>query len=95
MAQAYKSEYSPEDVLEKLFQRGLLNTDGTSPYIQKIIDNNLEIQSNQFFWQEHFTIDGAEVTGNVVITEPTEVRAEAEAGYFLPAGTNKAWYYQV
>lgn len=64
MAQAYKNEYSPEDVLEKLFQRGLLNTEGTSPYIQKIIDNNLEIQSNQFFWQEHFTIDGAEVPVN-------------------------------
>ena len=61
MAQAYKSEYSPEDVLEKLFQRGLLNTHGTSPYIQKNIEDNIEKQANQFFWQEHFTIDGAEV----------------------------------
>jgi len=61
MAQAYKNEYSPEEVLEKLFQKGLLNTDGTSPYIQKIIEDNIEKQANQFFWQEHFTIDGAEV----------------------------------
>ena len=35
--------------------------------------------------------DGAEV----VITEPTEVRAEADAGYYLPTGTTRSWYFQV
>lgn len=42
-----------------------------------------------------YTIDGAEVDGDVVITEPTEVRAEAEATYYLASGTTRAWYYQV
>lgn len=42
-----------------------------------------------------YTINGQTVTGNVVITEPTEVRAEAADGYYLPTGTTRSWYYQV
>lgn len=42
-----------------------------------------------------YTIDGSTVTGDVVITEPTEVRAEAAAGYYLPTGSTKSWYFQV
>lgn len=42
-----------------------------------------------------YTIDGATVTGDVVITEPTEVRAEAAANYYLPTGTTRSWYFQV
>lgn len=42
-----------------------------------------------------YTIDGAEVTGNVVITESTEVRAHADEGYYLAAGTTRSWYFQV
>ena len=44
-----------------------------------------------------YTIDGVEqVDGSsVVITEPTEVRAEAEAGYYLATGTTRSWYFQV
>ena len=44
-----------------------------------------------------YTIDGVDQAdgANVVITEATEVRAEAEDGYYIPTGTNKSWYYQV
>lgn len=42
-----------------------------------------------------YTIDGDEVTGNVVITEPTEVRAEGDDGYYLPTGSTRSWYFQV
>jgi hypothetical protein len=43
-----------------------------------------------------YTIDGVEQAdgSNVVITEPTEVRAEADDTYYLGAGTNRSWYYQ-
>jgi len=42
-----------------------------------------------------YTIDGETVTGDVVLSEPTEVRAEAEDGYYLPAGSTRSWYFQV
>jgi hypothetical protein len=42
-----------------------------------------------------YTIDGDVVTGDVVITEATEVRAEADTGYYLAAGSTRAWYFQV
>jgi hypothetical protein len=43
-----------------------------------------------------YTIDGEEqAAGPVVITEPTEVRAEGAPGYYLPTGTTRSWFYQV
>lgn len=41
-----------------------------------------------------YLIDGNEVTGDVVITEPTEVVAEADSGYYLASGSNRSWTYQ-
>ena len=41
-----------------------------------------------------YTIDGETVTGDIQITEPTEVRAEAADGYYIPTGTNKSFNYQ-
>lgn len=41
-----------------------------------------------------YTIDDAEVSGDVVITEPTDVRAEAADGYYLATGTTRSWTYQ-
>lgn len=43
-----------------------------------------------------YTIDGVEQAdgSNVVISEATEVRAEADDTYYLAAGTNRSWYYQ-
>jgi hypothetical protein len=35
----------------------------------------------------------AEMTGDVVITESTEVRARAEEGYYIPAGTTTSWTF--
>lgn len=42
-----------------------------------------------------YEIDGAVVTGDVVITEPTTVEAFAQDGYYLAAGTTRSWYFQV
>lgn len=44
-----------------------------------------------------YTIDGEEqVDGDdIVLTEPTEVRAEAESGYYIPTGTTRSWHYQI
>lgn len=44
-----------------------------------------------------YEIDGvAQADGaQVVITEPTTVDAFADAGYYIPAGTTRSWYFQV
>lgn len=43
---------------------------------------------------EYF-IDNAVVTGDVVITEPTDVFANATDGNYLATGTTRSWSYQV
>jgi hypothetical protein len=40
-----------------------------------------------------YLIDDEVVTGNVVITEPTEVVAEPDDGYYFPTGSTRAWNY--
>lgn len=40
-----------------------------------------------------YTINDEPVTGNVVIEEDTQVVAKADTGYYIPAGTTKAWNY--
>lgn len=44
-----------------------------------------------------YSIDGVDVAddADIVITEATEVRAEAEATFYIPTGTTKSWYFQV
>lgn len=44
-----------------------------------------------------YTIDGVEQVDGaaVVLTEPTEVRAEADDTYYIPTGSTKSWYFQV
>jgi hypothetical protein len=42
-----------------------------------------------------YLIDNEVVTGDVVITEPTDVYAHATAGNYIPTGTNRSWSYQV
>jgi hypothetical protein len=59
MSNAYKYNQNADELVNQLYQRGLINQDGTSALVQTLIDDYLEIESNQFFWQEHFTIDGA------------------------------------
>lgn len=58
MSNAYKYQFNPDEMLDKLYQTGLVNETG-APFLQMLIDEKLIIDSNQFFWQEHFTIDGA------------------------------------
>lgn len=59
MANAYKYQWTPEQAIEKLYQRGFM--DGTNVgFLQTLIDNTLEIESNSFFWQEHFIVEGNE-----------------------------------
>lgn len=57
MANAYK--YAPEVLVEKLFQKGLM--DGTNTgFLQKLIDEAIVLNANRFFWQENFTLEGNE-----------------------------------
>lgn len=57
---ANKYEFNAEEALNKLYQKGLV--DSRNPgFLQTLIDDKLEIASNAFFWQEHFTVDGVEV----------------------------------
>ena len=59
MANALKFQFTPEEALEKLYRKGFL--DGTNQgFLQTLIDNTIEIQENQFFWQEHFRVEGNE-----------------------------------
>lgn len=59
MANAYKYQWTPDEAVEKLYQRGFM--DGTNVgFLQTLIDNSIEIDSNSFFWQEHFTVEGNE-----------------------------------
>ena len=59
MANALKYHFTPEQAIDKLFQRGLM--EGTNVgFLQNLIDSTIEIKENAFFWQEHFRVDGKE-----------------------------------
>lgn len=59
MANALKFQWTPEDAIEKLYQKGFM--DGTNVgFLQTLIDNTIEIKENTFFWQEHFRVEGNE-----------------------------------
>lgn len=59
MANAYKYQWTPDETIEKLYQKGFM--DGTNVgFLQTLIDNTIEIEANSFFWQEHFTVEGNE-----------------------------------
>lgn len=59
MANALKYQWTPEEAVEKLYQKGFL--DGKNQgFLQTLIDNTIEIQENSFFWQEHFRVEGNE-----------------------------------
>ena len=59
MANALKFQWTPEEAIEKLYQRGFMDGANTG-FLQTLIDNTIEIESNSFFWQEHFTVEGNE-----------------------------------
>lgn len=59
MANALKFQFTPEEAIEKLYKHGLM--DGTNRgFLQTLIDSTIEIEENQFFWQEHFQVEGNE-----------------------------------
>ena len=59
MANALKFQWTPEEAIEKLYQKGFM--DGTNVgFLQALIDNTIEIKENTFFWQEHFRVEGNE-----------------------------------
>lgn len=64
MANAYKKQFNPDEALNLLYQRGLINSDGTSAFVQTLVNDQLEMDANEFFWQEHFTVDGAKYSIN-------------------------------
>lgn len=59
MANAYKYQWTPDEAIEKLYQRGF-SEGSNAGFLQTLIDNTIEIESNSFFWQEHFTVEGNE-----------------------------------
>lgn len=59
MANALKFHFTPDEAIEKLYQRGFM--DGANAgFLQTLIDSTIEIEENAFFWQEHFRVDGNE-----------------------------------
>lgn len=59
MANALKYQWSPDEAIEKLYQKGFM--DGRNAgFLQTLIDNTIEIEENSFFWQEHFRVEGNE-----------------------------------
>ena len=59
MANALKFHFTPDEAIEKLYQRGFM--DGANAgFLQTLIDNSIEIDENAFFWQEHFRVEGNE-----------------------------------
>ena len=59
MANAVKYQWTHDEAIEKLYQKGFM--DGANAgFIQTLIENTLEVESNDFFWQEHLAIEGNE-----------------------------------
>lgn len=59
MANALKYAWTPEEAIDKLYQKGFIG--GTNEgFLQTLINNAIEIQENSFFWQEHFRVEGNE-----------------------------------
>lgn len=59
MANALKFHFTPDEAIEKLYQRGFM--DGVNAgFLQTLIDSTIEIEENAFFWQEHFRVEGNE-----------------------------------
>lgn len=59
MANALKFHFTPDEAIEKLYQRGFM--DGAQQgFLQTLLDNTIEIEENAFFWQEHFRVEGNE-----------------------------------
>ena len=59
MANALKFQFTPDEAIEKLYQRGFMDG-ANADFLQTLIDSTIEIEENAFFWQEHFRVEGNE-----------------------------------
>lgn len=59
MANAYKYQDNPQALIDKLYERGLVNGNGTG-FVQRLIDDSIVLNANSYFWQENFTVEGNE-----------------------------------
>lgn len=56
---AYKIQYQTEDLINQLYQKGIMGDNNTG-FLQTLIDNALIFNENIPFWQECFSVDGNE-----------------------------------
>ena len=61
MPNALKYQYTPEEAINKLYQKGFMDGSNVG-FLQNLIDNTIEIKENTFFWQEHFRVESNEYT---------------------------------
>ena len=59
MANALKFHFTPDEAIEKLYQKGFMDGQNRG-FLQTLIDRSIEIKENAFFWQEHFRVEGNE-----------------------------------
>lgn len=60
MANALKFAWTSDEAIEKLYQRGFLGGGSNQGFLQTLIDRTIELDENQFFWQECFRVEGME-----------------------------------
>lgn len=60
MANALKFQWTPDEAIEKLYQKGFLGGGSNQGFLQTLIDATIELDENQFFWQECFRVEGME-----------------------------------
>lgn len=58
MANAYKYKFTPDEAVELLYQKGFIG--GSSGFLQELIDTSINLEENNFFWREHFIVEGSE-----------------------------------
>lgn len=59
MSNALKFKWTPDEAIEKLYQKGFLGG-ANQGFLQTLIDEKIKIEENAFFWQEHFRVEGNE-----------------------------------
>lgn len=66
MAQALKNQWTPDETIDKLYDR-LFDSDNVG-YLQQLVDT-IDIDENANFWAEHFTIEGSEYDIDIADTK--------------------------
>ena len=59
MSNALKFHFTPDEAIEKLYQKGFMDGQNRG-FLQTLIDQKIEIKENAFFWQEQFRVEGNE-----------------------------------